>query len=458
MNNFSIPYPFQLDAVTQIDHFQGRALLASDMGLGKTLTTLWWIIENPSIRPAIVVCPAGLKDHWAREARHHVEMPSIILDTMKPSFREHYPHDNPLWIINYEILEPWMPFLRSLNPMLVIVEEAHYVKSRQAKRSKLTRKLCVDVPHLIAISGTPFTNRPAELFNVINLIDPKGFPSFIPFANRHCAPTWTYWGWQYKGAERLPELHKKLTRRVMVRQRKKDVLSQLPSLRRIVVPLTLDTKSKLEYERAEKHFLLWLREISPARARRAKQAQAIVKVGYLLRLAATLKYRQIVSWVTDYFEECDQKLALYGIQKELLENFHEHWNGSSVLINGDVPTKKRDSIKNRFNKNPQIRLFIGNNQAAGTGISLQCPTLAFCQLSWTPGEHAQIEARIHGIGRGIKGRTSEIYYLVAAGTIEEKLCGILQEKQYVLDQTLDGNENGGNMNVYDLLLESLEKQ
>lgn len=430
--------------------------MASDMGLGKTLQVYWWLKENPTIRPAVVVCPAGLRDHWAHEGWTHTRTKTTVLTGNHPprGYRQDW---EDVVIIGYGTLEGWMPLLKSFHPRCIILDEAHYAKERSAKRTKWVRKLCDGVPHVIAVSGTPLTNRPAELWPVLNILRPDLFPSFTVYANEYCAPTWTHWGWQYKGARNLKKLHRMLSKHLMIRQRKEDVLQDLPPLRRHVVLLTLDDGAKEEYDRAEKHFISWLKDLSPRRAKRALKSEALVKVGYLVRLAATLKIPKVVSWIEDYLEDTDDKLAIYGVQRTALEHLHELWK-SSVLIYGDTPAKKRHGIKDTFNHDPRVRLLFGNVQAAGTGISLKCPTVAFAELGWTPGEHAQVEKRIHGIGRGIEGVTGSIYYLIASGTIEERLCSILQKKQAVLDQTLDGRGRVDSLNVHDLLIQSYEQE
>ena len=77
-------YPYQKQAVLQIQKFKGRALLADEMGLGKTLEALWWVKRSPKKRPVIVVCPAFLKWVWEGELSKHLNIRGVILNGQTP--------------------------------------------------------------------------------------------------------------------------------------------------------------------------------------------------------------------------------------------------------------------------------------------------------------------------------------------------------------------------------------
>lgn len=75
--------------------------------------------------------------------------------------------------------------------------------------------------------------------------------------------------------------------------------------------------------------------------------------------------------------------------------------------------------------------------------------MAFCELFWQPGMHAQMADRVVGIGRGVPGEPSCEHWLVAKDTIEVRVCRILQAKQRVLSAVLDGEESAGGEGVYE---------
>jgi len=443
---------YQKQGIKLISKFKGRVLLADEMGLGKTIQALKWFEENQQLAPMVVVCPATLKWEWEEQAKNHLGMRSLVLEGTKP-FKSGFFKMPSLIIVNYEILKAWLPFIRSLCPQIMVIDECHYIKSRKAVRSKTVKVLGKKIPHIIAISGTPLTNRPAELWNTLNLLYKKQFPSFLSFGFRYCAASRRPWGWEYKGATHIKELHRRLTSLGMIRRLKKDVLKELPAKARFVISLPLQKRTK--YIEAENSFISWLYKQSPEKARKAAKAEKLVKFGYLKRLAAKLKMKSITEWIDNFLEETEGKLVLFAVHKKVIHTLHEKYKHISVVVDGTIKGKKRKLAVDSFQKNKQVRLFIGNIKAAGVGITLTAAsTLAFVELTFTPGDHTQAEDRIHRIGQKEK---ATIYYLIAKDTIEEDLCQIIQKKQKVLDGTLDGKKVTNQLNVYDLLEKELKK-
>lgn len=444
-------YPYQAKGFRTICHFKGVSLLADDMGLGKTIQALWYLKEHPDIRPVIIVTPAHLKWHWEGEAKDKTNLRAAVLEGNKP-YSLRFATAKSIIIVNYDILSKWVETLLKLNPKCVIWDEAHFIKNRNAKRTQALRLLIKNVPHRIAISGTPLLQRPAELFPTINALWPEEFPSFFSFAQRYCKPVYKRWGWEYKGAGHLDELHRRLTRCGMIRRRKEDVLPDLPPKQRTVVPVTIPME---EYTEAEKNFIKWLSKKSVEKARKAKSAEQITQMGYLKRLAAAEKLPFVVQWIEAFLEQTDRKLVVYGIHKAVVRGLYKEFKHLAVILDGSSNKRERRNAVQDFQTKKRIRLFIGNIQAAGTGITLTAASnLLFAELDWVPGNHIQAEDRIHRIGQ--KGN-AEITYLVARNTIEEKLCRIIQKKQETVTATLDGSAVENTLTVFDELLKGMKK-
>ncbi len=450
-------FPFQQKAIDKIQRFKGKALLASEMGLGKTPTALWWAIDHLKDRkgPIIVVCPASLKWNWANEVRKHTRLEIEILEGMKP--RQMGLHRSDVIIINYDILGPWVPTLKALKPSLVIGDEVHYVCNRKAKRSKHFKSLCKRSKKKILISGTPLTNRPAELWNILNIVRPDLFPSFFSYAMEYCKPKKTRFGWDYSGADNLDELHSILRKNVMIRHLKKNVLDQLPEKIRNIVLINLSKKARAEYNEALHRFIRWIKKVQGnAALKRMSKAIQLAQTGHLKRLAAELKMAAIYEWLDNYLQDTDKKLIVFGHHRKIIEALHERYKDKSVLVHGGVKGQLRQEAFDSFNTSKKLRFLFGNMMAAGVGWSARKTNeVAFVELDWRPSTHKQAEDRIHGLYRGKEGSNCFYWYLIAKDTIEQDLLNILQRKAEISDQVLDGSTKETEFGILNELLQTL---
>ena len=458
-----IPYPYQKECLQEMEDFQGRTLVSLDMGLGKTPISLWHLRRHlPKSLPAVIVCPASVKWQWFDEIQHVMKKTAFVCEGRIPP-RDFPDHD--IFLVNYDILAPvtrkvkgvkktypgWSAWLRRLCPKNIILDECQSI-ANYTSRTQACRRLCKNVKGIIALSGTPLLNRPMELFNTLNIIRPDLFSSRIRFGQRYCGPVVTPWAVEYKGSSNERELHELLTDNLMIRRKKRDVLPDLPDkIRRVI---TLPVKNIKEYKQARDSFLAWLHGKDPIKAAKAIKAEALVRVPYLLRLAAELKLDYAIEWINSFMEDSDEKLVVFAKHKHIISELNKRTVQKSVVIDGSVTGRRRTDTVNQFKNDDEIRLLIGNIQAAGTGIDgLQvAKNAAFVELPWQPGAALQAEDRIYRIG------TVEdvwIWYLVAKDTAEVKLCKLLQHKQEIASSVLDGEHAEAEYDVFSKLLESI---
>ena len=176
-------------------------------------------------------------------------------------------------------------------------------------------------------------------------------------------------------------------------------------------------------------------------------------MGYLKRLASTLKMQNTIKWINKWLEKNKGKLVIFAIHKEIIKQLHDQYKGKCVVVAGNIRGKKRQLAVKTFQTDKECRLFIGNTKAAGTVIELsKAKAVAVIEFDWTPGDLTQCEDRIFKQG---STKPMLIYYLVARNTIEQHLCEILQTKQDVLSQTLDGSKKKNRLGIFDELQRKL---
>ena len=449
---------YQEKGVTEITKFKGRCLLALDMGLGKTLITCEWLRQNPDALPAVVVCPASVKSNWEWHINEVLRSGVDIADGKTPPSGQRMRDRQSILVVNYDILSEWEEHItKQLQPKTLVLDESQYCANRGSNRTKSCLRLSRQTTNLIASSGTPLLNRPVELWPTLNMLRPDLYGSFWSFGQRFCEPRMTPWGWQYKGATNTRTLRRELRRNLMYRVTKTDVLKTLPKKTRHVHILEIDRKD--EYEFAERDFVRWLQRKRPELRRRKKQVQAIrlQRAGALKQLAVKLKARRTVRWINQWLEDNpEKKLIVFAWHIKMVDVLERRCQSKSVVIKGGVSSKKRKQAVQAFRTDDSIRLCIGNIRAMGTGLDgLQIASdVVFTELDWSPAVHEQAEDRSHRRGQQ---SAVHVHYLVAGGTIEEKLCGLLQDKKSVVSQVLDGEvATEDNLNLFDKVMEQLE--
>ncbi len=435
----SILRPFQKAGVEFINRCNGNALVADEMGLGKTIQALAWLDIHPEIRPAVIVVPASLKLNWAKEVRQWMnnKKTSYICSGKSPMATDVKPvMESDICIINYDVLtDYWIELFKKAGVQAMILDESHFIKNDSTKRTKAVKKLHRSVKHTIALSGTPITNRPIEFFTTIKLLAPQLFGSRFQYAMQFCNAHNNGYGWDFNGAKNTKELNDILTSSIMVRRLKKDVLKELPAKVISVVPMEIDNRAV--YNRAEDDFIKYLKEIDPKKAKSAERAETLVKIEGMKQLTIAGKIKAAIAWIQDHIET-NGKLVVFCTHKETINFLMAEFKDVAVRLDGSTSQTERQAVVDKFQTDEKIRLFVGNMQAAGVGITLTAASsVAFLELPWTPALVSQASDRVHRIGQK---DSVNIYFLLADNTIEIEIAAILDEKQKIIEMVLDGQD------------------
>ena len=446
-------YDFQKRAVSFIEDRDGNALVADSQGLGKTLESLTYLYKYPNLRPVLIVCPASVKLNWEREIEKFMDIDEQV-EILQGKTTYPIDPDSDFVIINYDILYDWVSELRKMKFKVMIIDEAHKVKDPKSKRSKATFQVAKRIERAIALTGTPFLNRPSEIFNAVKLVNPKLFPNKWRFLNRYCGPKHNGFAWEYNGASNTAELNEILNKEIMIRRRKEDVLPELPNKRHIVVPSEITNRS--EYERAESDFINYLKEIDPEKAKRAMKSEAFTKLTALKQLALKGKLKNAIEWIDNFLEQND-KLVVFSFHRQTMDELMKKFKDIAVRVDGSTSGNERQRAIDLFQNDENTRLFAGNIQAASEGITLTAASDAMIlEPPWSPGVLEQATDRIHRIGQ--TADSVNIYYHVAEKTVEEKIMNTINKKSEILKQVIDGEEMTEDQNLLSELIDSYSKE
>lgn len=449
-------YPFQDIGVKFIDMREGRALIGDDMGLGKTVQALAWLQLRKDIAlPALIVAPSSAKGHWVRKTEEFTELAACSIsgrDNKEISGN----HNSDVFVINYDIihetaacedcegqgtvsnghqkcrtckgkgkvakLDSWLTHKKFKT---VVFDEIHYTKNKDAGRTIAAMEISKSAEYIIGLSGTPITNRPVEFYNAINMINDKIFPSWWKYTGRYCDRKNNGFGVDVSGASNTDELHRILTQTIMLRRLKKDVLKQLPPKVRSVVPIEIDqNKYAAIIEQAEKELA-------------GKDAEHLTIIERAKQAVVNLKIDNCIQWIKDYIEN-DRKLVVFADHHFVIERLMKEFEGINVTVYGGTSPKDKDSAEERFQTDPNIKLFIGSKAAKESLTLTAASATCFLEMWWTPGDHDQAEDRVHRIGQ--EADSVFAYYLLAENTIEEDIAQMLDQKREVLAAVLDGKK------------------
>ena len=462
---------YQLEDVFDIDERNGRVIIGSEMGVGKTIQALGWLqLRKKDVLPALVVCPASLKLNWAREALKFTDLEPVIINGKNDKKFTIIPGGNrkDIYIANYDIIHEAyecpacegkkkingekcptckgkgkIPRLdktiKDLGVKTVIYDEAHYLKSDTSSRTIAAKELSSSCSHVIPLSGTPIVNRPIEFYSTINMVNPKLFTSWWQYTQRFCGRKRTPFGWDVNGATNKEELHKILSQTIMIRRLKKDVLKDLPPKVRVVVPLEIDLG---KYNQILERIAAELE---------GQEAEHLTIIEKAKQLIASLKMDMALEWIENYIES-GEKLVVFGEHSKILEQVQEKFKNNSVLVYGGTSQTGRQAAVDKFQNDPDCKVFIGSKSAM-EGLTLTAAhATAFLELWWVPAHHDQAEDRVHRIGQEADSVTA--YYLLAAGTIEEDIVEMLDAKRQVVTAILDGKKVE-DVNMISMLLKKI---
>ena len=419
-------YPFQEEAVRFIDATGGRCILGDEMGTGKTVEALGWIKHQPLVRHILIVCPASVIYKWQDECERWDTWGKVIVTSREPIPRCKY------HIMSYAIMTRRYAELMS-HYDCIILDEFTAVKNYKSMRTRAAKQIAQSARHVLLLSGTPFLNRPIELFNGLNMLDPRAWKSVYAFGNKYCGGL-TEHG-LYQGATNITELRDRL-KTVMIRRLKTDVLSQLPALRRTIVPV--DIPNKKQYDEVRAQVRSAIARLDPSH--KGYFVGALDQLNLLRRVIGLGKAQVAVEMVGEMLDQTTGKVVVYAHHKEVVDVL-AHGLRSFVVttITGEVSSQNRQSRLAVFRSRGGPRCMVITS-AGGEGIDLfgldgvDISRLLFTELEWTPAAMAQMEGRLHRIGQA---NAVESYWLSARKTIDDKMVGMLSAKQVILDAVLD---------------------
>jgi SWI/SNF-related matrix-associated actin-dependent regulator of chromatin subfamily A-like protein 1 len=410
-----------------------RSILADDMGLGKTRQSIVAMRHAAPEGPYLVICPASVKLNWQREI-HQVDPEANCTILQGNDSSEALRNPDGWVILNYDILGKRIAQLGTVSWGGIIFDEAHFLKNHKSQRGAYARRLALEGggdPVVHALTGTPLTNRPRDLFPLLQLVHHPLGRSFLSFAKRYCAATQNDYGWITDGASNLEELALQL-HGIMIRRRKDEVLDLPPKLRSwLDVEVEAGTANAEMREVVES--LLLAR--SGAASQDSSRTRLLAKLTKAREKLAAAKVKATTELLEGIVEQ-GGKAIVFSCYDRPVKALAKHFEGRCVLLTGATPASKRQALVDRFQNDDSVRVFVANIVAGGVGLNLTAARhVVFNDLDWVPANHWQAEDRAYRIGQT---GTVNVHYLVAGGTIDEFVRSVLEVKSALVEAVVDG--------------------
>ena len=473
---------FQKVTVKFVDAAGGKAIIAHQMGLGKTACNIAYSIYK-NYRMAII-CPAGLKENWRREIIRLTGKQPYVFSGTEPGIRDvqRLLMDKPQYaIFNYDMVARpkeqfdiikdkqgheykanvkkrwlWIDLINSAGFDVVSFDEAHYLKNTDSNRSIASRQ--VTVSRVLFNTGTPVLNRPGELWPMLTMINPEHFPTEQGFIYRY-----TYDGKSARNVEELRELLKP----IMIRKLKKDVVKELPPIQRIFEWHELSEKAQKVYNKVLTGIYIDMLKWEPE-TKEGQQAvpNLLAQITRLKQVCAIDKMDRCAELAVELYDTHENggpsKVIVFSQFKAVASGIAKRLGNEAVCITGDLQRDERQILVDKFQTDPNVKFACCTWQVAGEGINLTAAGyVIFSDLFWTPANHMQSEERCYGRLNDMHGATS--YYMVAkcaddSDSVEVWIQEILARKLATINQVVEGIDTERDVSVANELLKKMKQE
>lgn len=462
MIELETPFPYQVEGARYVASKQ-HALLADSMGLGKSCQAVL-ACDIIGAQRILVICPANIRVNWSREFTRFSPMDRDCAVIATGTDR---PVNVGVTIVSYDLIagnNKLRNELRGRKWDVLVLDEAHYLKERSAKRTRAIYGHNSKVPGIAGsaarvwrLTGTPAPNNASELYTHLKSAGIYA-GQYWDFVFEFCTGFDPGFGFKITGHKNVDRL-KALLAQFMLRRKKEQVMAQLPPLthQHVTVERSQVELDPYFYENwrpiGVKAFLADMEHrdkvlkaaVAVAKSNHDSHSDDVLAVleGFATSTATLRRYIGLAKLprVLEIIKEelatkQIDKIVLFAIHKDVIESARVALREfKPVTLYGGTPADKRQANIDKFQKDPKCRVFIGNITAAGVGITLTAAhEVAFIETDWVPANNAQATMRCHRIGQTKHVR---VRFFSCAGSVDEEVMRTLIHKTRELSKVFD---------------------
>lgn len=458
-------YDFQHAGVEFLSE-RRTAFLADDMGIGKSAQAIR-AADRVGARRILVVCPAIARRNWLREFQKWgliKRRGAIALSGMTTQY------DYNILVVSFDGAKSKQIYMKLIKLQfdLLIIDEAHYLKNRSAKRTiavygrktDMKAGLSSRCKRVWALSGTPMPNNPAELWVHLFALFPESIPTlkadrpmwFVEFRDTFCRVVETDYGPKIIGARNTDKL-KAILKPNFLRRRKSQVLKDLPPARWVPVVLepedamlsikALEDNEHIKLATDALQLLLKAKEDTTPTAEEDAAEGALREAGKdpimstLRRHIGLAKIGPVVSYIRETLESGGiDKVLIFAQHVDVVKGIARGLSGfGSVCVYGGTPPAARNRAEDQFQTNPAVRVWVGQIDTCATALTLTAASdVFFAEMSWVPVNNNQAADRAHRIGQK---NSVLVRCFSLAGSIDEAVNEVIRRKSRTIAEILN---------------------
>jgi DNA repair and recombination protein RAD54B len=445
------------------------AIMADEMGLGKTLQTialLWTLMKQnpiyespPVITKALIVCPAGLVDNWRREFRKWLGNERIGVYVVDAKHRNiaNFTRGKAynVLIVGYEMLRVVQDELKKGSGVdIVIADEGHRLKTANNKAMLAIQSL--NTERRVILSGTPLQNDLGEFFTAIDFVNPNLVGKRSAFKREFEVPILRSRQPEAseaeleKGEAQWKELVS-LTSKFVIRRTAEVLSKYLPPKTEHIVFCKPTAPQASAYNAilssplfavalgntdTALQLITVLKKVcnSPSLLKSSKDEDTpsemlqsllpLIPPNVLSSHASSTKLRVLDSLVHRIHTTTEEKIVIvsnYTTTLDMIERLLVSLSYTYLRLDGSTPSSKRQSLVEKFNRDPKTKsfAFLLSAKSGGVGLNLiGASRIVLFDIDWNPATDLQAMARIHRDGQ--KHRCY-IYRFLVKGGLDEKI-------------------------------------
>jgi SNF2 family DNA or RNA helicase len=442
------PLPHQLETAKQvIENMNGKAILADEVGLGKTIEAGLILKEymiRGLVKKVLILVPASLVTQWSYELNSKFFIPAV-------SQRKSYVWeqcDVVVSSIDTAKRDPHRDIIYKQDYDLIIIDEAHKLKNNKTKNyefvQNLKKKFC------LLLTATPIQNRIEEIFNLVSLLKPGHLGSETAFYEKY-----------KRDARSLNDNEhlKELVNKVMIRNRRADTGIEWTKRHVETIPIVFSPQEKELYEAITElksegdwvqtsafSVMTLQREACSSREsvfytlknmlqKKENPTKAFEdQIQYLISKVEAVTTNSKAEKALELIQKIDDKVIIFTEYRatQMYLQWYLKQNGiSSVPFRGGFKRGKKDWMRELFQKHAQVLIA---TEAGGEGINLQfCNHIINFDLPWNPMRLEQRIGRIHRLGQE---KDVMIYNFAIQNTVEEHILKLLYEKIELFEKVI----------------------